>query len=250
MAVLLGIHPVREALRARARAFQYLAVSRERRDARIGELMRLAREQGIPVRVEMAAALDKLAGSPRHQGVVAVVAAKALATLEDLLAAPPAGGAGLLVALDGIEDPHNLGAIVRSAAAAGAGGVIVPARRSAPLNETAARASAGALEHVRVAQVSNLAAALEKAKQAGYWIVGLDAAAPQPLWRQDFTGATLLVVGGEGRGLHELIRKRCDFLARIPLQPGVASLNASAAAAVALFEIVRRRWSGNEAERK
>ena len=244
MAVLVGIHPVREALRARSRSFQYLAVSRDRRDARINELVRLAREQGIGVRFESPAALDHLAGSPRHQGAVGVVAAKPLLALEDLFAAPAGSPSpGLLIALDGIEDPHNLGAILRSAAAAGAGGAVIPARRAAPLNETVARASAGGLEHVPVAQAPNLAAALEKAKAAGYWIVGLEAASPQPIWRHDFTLPTLLVVGGEGRGLHELIRKRCDFLVSIPLATGVASLNASAAAAIALFEVVRQRQS-------
>lgn len=247
--ILIGIHPVREALRARARPFHYLALNRERRDARLQELLRLAREQNVPVRFEAGAALDRLAGSPRHQGVVGVLAAKPLLSLEDLLAdlARPAAAArpGLLVALDGIEDPHNLGAILRSAAGAGADGVIVPTRRSAPINATVGRASAGGMEHVSIAQVTNLAEALVKAKAAGFWIVGLDAGAPQPYWRQNFALPTVLVIGGEGRGLHELIRKRCDFLVAIPLRGGMESLNASAAAAVALFEIVRQRQAGS-----
>lgn len=246
--LLIGIHPVREALRAGTRPLHYVALSRERRDARLRELLRLARERGVPVRFESAAGLDRLAGSPRHQGVVAAPAEKELLAVADLLRpAAPTPAPTLLVALDGVEDPHNLGAILRSAAAAGADGVILPARRAAPLNATAARAAAGALEYLRVAQATNLAAALEEAKAAGFWSVGLAAEAPRRLWDLDFSSPILLVIGGEGRGLRPLIRARCDFLAGIPMRAGVASLNASAAAAVALFEIVRRRTEAGDA---
>lgn len=239
-----GIQAVREALRARGRAIQYIALSQARHDARTAELQRLAREAGIAVRLLAPPALDRLAGSPRHQGAVAVLAAKPLLALEALLSLAPASGAatpGLLLALDGIEDPHNLGAILRSAAGAGANGIILPRRRAAPLGETAARASAGAVEYVAVAEAPNITAALEKTAAAGYWSVALDAAAPRRYWEQDFRGPVVLVIGAEGAGLHRLVRARCDFAVSIPLAPGPASLNASAAAAVVLFEIVRQR---------
>lgn len=230
---------VREALVARTRPIQYLALSQARHDGRTAELEQLARRAGIAVRRLAPRALDRLAGSPRHQGAVAVLAAKTLLAVEDLLERTPAPG--LLLALDGIEDPHNLGAILRSAAGAGAGGVIVPRRRAAPLGETAARASAGAVEYVAVAEAPNITAALEKAAAAGYWSVALDAAAPRRYWEHDFCGPTVLVIGAEGAGLHRLVRERCDFAVSIPLAPGPASLNASAAAAIVLFEAVRQR---------
>lgn len=237
-----GIQAVREALRARSRPIQYLALSQARHDARTAELQRLAQEAGIAVRWLPPRALDRLAGAPRHQGAVAVLAAKPMLALEDLLAR--AAAPGLLVALDGIEDPHNLGAILRSAAGAGAGGVILPRRRAAPLGETAARASAGAVEYVAVAEAANIAAALERTAAAGYWSVALDAAAPRRYWEQDFRGPTVLVIGAEGAGLHRLVRERCDYAVAIPLARGPASLNVSAAAAVVLFEIVRQRSGG------
>lgn len=239
---IAGIHAVREALRARSRPIQYLALSHARQDARLRELEQLARENGVAVRRLAPPALERLAGSPRHQGAVAVLAAKARLSVEELL--QRAAAPGLLVALDGIEDPHNLGAILRSAAGAGAQGVILPRRRSAPLGETAARVSAGALEHLAAAETANIAAALEKTAAAGYWSVALDADAPQPYWAHDFRGPTVLVIGAEGAGLHRLVRERCDFAVSIPLAPGPASLNASVAAAVVLFEVVRQRAAG------
>ncbi|MGH9466766.1 MAG: 23S rRNA (guanosine(2251)-2'-O)-methyltransferase RlmB, partial [Terriglobales bacterium] len=190
---------------------------------------------------ESSAALDRLAERERHQGVVGVAAAKAAVTLEDLLADAPAR---LLVACDGIEDPHNLGAIVRSACAAGVDGMVLPARRSAGLTEAVERVSAGALEHVRVAQAGNLAQALERCKRAGWWIVGLDGGGETLLWQHDFRPPTVLVVGAEERGLRALTRQLCDARVRIPLAPGVASLNASVAAGIALFEVQRQRLLG------
>lgn len=237
-----GIHAVREVLRARSRPIQYLALTQARQDARLSELRQMARQAGIAVRLLPPAALERLAGSARHQGAVAVLAAKARLAVEELLARAPAPG--LLVALDGIEDPHNLGAIVRSAAGAGAGGIILPRRRAAPLGETAARVSAGAIEYLPVAETANITAALEKTAAAGYWSVALEAGARQRYWDHDFRGPTVLVIGGEGAGLHRLVRERCDFAVSIPLAPGPESLNASAAAAVVLFEIVRQRSSG------
>ncbi len=235
-----GIHSVREILRAGQRPLQYLVVSRERQDARIHELIALARNSGVPIRLEPAARLDQLAGSERHQGVVAVVAAKAVVDLEDLLQQPRAHSP-LFLLLDGIEDPHNLGAIIRSACAAGVDAVVLPERRSVGLTETVVRVSAGALEYVPVARVTNMSRALEQLKSAGFWIAGLDEQGQKTLWQQDLTGPLGLVIGAEGAGLHELVRKHCDYLLSIPMAPGVASLNASVACGVVLFEAVRQR---------
>ncbi len=237
---LAGLHAVEEALRA-GTPLRYIAASRERHDARLAQLLAAARAAGVPVRLEPAVALDRLAQGERHQGVVALAAAKATLALEDLLADAPQK---LLLACDGIEDPHNLGAILRTACGAGVDGVLLPERRSAGLTAAVERVSAGALEHVRVTQVTNLARALEACKAAGFWVAGLEGEAATPLWQHDFRPPTVLVVGAEERGLHALTRKLCDARLRIPLAPGVASLNASVAAGIALFEIVRQRSLG------
>lgn len=240
--ILAGIHAVEEALRA-GTPLRYVAASRERKDRRLLELLDRARAAGVPVRMETVAALDRLAEGLRHQGMVAVAAAKATVALEDVLSAAPQR---LLLACDGIEDPHNLGAIVRAACGAGVDGVVIPERRAAGLTATVERVSAGALEHVRVAQVGNLSQALERCKAAGWWVVGLEGEAATSLWEYDFSQPTVLVVGAEEHGLHALTRKLCDARVRIPLARGVASLNASVAAAVALFEARRQRSVGTQ----
>jgi len=237
---LTGIHAVREAL-ASKRALDRILVARGRHGDRIEELVRLAREAGVPVRFEDRVQLDRLAGSEAHQGVVAVAAAKSAGTLGDLIA--QAGPDALLVLLDGIEDPRNLGAIARSALAAGATGVVIAERRAAGLTDAASRAAAGALEHLPVARVGNMARAMEELKEAGWWLVGLDERAEKTHTEQDLTGKIALVMGGEGKGLHELVRKRCDFLVAIPTVGPVRSLNVSVAAGVVLFEAVRQRRS-------
>ena len=240
METLTGIHAVREALAA-GRALERIHVARGRHGERIEELVHLARQRGVPVRFEERVQLDRLAGRAEHQGVVAIAAAKRAATLAEII--HQAGEDALLVMLDGIEDPRNLGAIARSALAAGAAGLILAERRAAGLTDTAARASAGALEHLAVARVGNMAQAMEQLKEAGWWLVGLDERAEKPLTAQDLTGRIALVVGGEGKGLHDLVRKRCDFLVAIPTVGPVRSLNVSVAAGIALFEAVRQRQS-------
>jgi len=240
METLTGIHAVREALSA-GRALQKILVARGRHGERIEELVRLARERGVPVRFEERIQLDRLAGREEHQGVIAVSAAKRAATLADIV--EHAGTDALLVLLDGIEDPRNLGAIARSALAAGAAGLIIAERRAAGLTDSAARSSAGALEHLPVARVGNLVRAMEELKESGWWLVGLDERAEKPLSEQDLTGKLALIVGGEGKGLHELVRKRCDFLVSIPTVGPVRSLNVSVATGIALFEAVRQRQS-------
>ena len=241
---LLGIHAVEEALAA-GRALERIVIARGRHGERIEQIVRRARERGVPVRFEDRPQLDRLAESREHQGVVALAAARRALSLEEILAS--GSRRGLLVLLDGIEDPHNLGAIIRTALAAGADAVLIPERRAAGLTEAVSRASAGALEHLPVARVKNLARAMEELKVAGYWLVGLDEKAEKPFTDADFTGSIAFVLGGEGQGLHELVRKRCDFVVSIPTTGPVRSLNVSVAAGIVLFEAVRQRKSKPQA---
>jgi 23S rRNA (guanosine2251-2'-O)-methyltransferase len=241
---LTGIHAVREALEA-GHALDRIVIARGRQDARVEEIVQLARERNIPLRFEDRTQIDRLAGSKDHQGVVAVAAARAAATLEDILAAANAGAGdgqkGLIVLLDGVEDPHNLGAIIRTSLACGAHGVVIPERRSAGLTDTVARASAGALAHLRVAKVTNLAQTMEELKEAGYWLIGLDEDADKSYTEADYTSPVGIILGGEGKGLHDLTRKRCDFVVSLPTTGPVKSLNVSVAAGVVLFEALRQR---------
>jgi 23S rRNA (guanosine2251-2'-O)-methyltransferase len=239
---LTGIHSVKEALEAQ-RPIERIAIAKGRQDTRVEEIVQLARKQGIPVRFEDRGQLDRLANSKDHQGVVALAAARAATTLEDILTQANAshGQTGLLVLLDGVEDPHNLGAIIRTALAAGAHGVVIPERRAAGLTDTVARASAGALAHLPIAKVTNLVRAMEELKEAGYWLVGLDEDGDKSYTEADYTSPTGIVLGGEGKGLHELTRKRCDFVVSLPTTGPVKSLNVSVAAGVVLFEALRQR---------
>ncbi len=239
---LTGIHAVKEALEA-GRPLEYVLVAKGRQDTRAEEIVQLARRNGIPVRFEERAQLDRSAGTRDHQGVVALGAARTAATLEDILksANKEHGKPGLIVLLDGVEDPHNLGAVIRTALAAGAHGVIIPERRAAGLTDTVARASAGALAHLPVAKVTNLVRTMEEMKEAGYWLVGLDERADKSYTEVDYTSPTGIVLGGEGGGLHELTRKRCDFVVSLPTTGPVKSLNVSVASGVVLFEALRQR---------
>lgn len=240
---LTGINAVREALQAQS-SIDRIIIAKGRQDTRVEEIVQLARKQSIPVRFEDRSQLDRLANSKDHQGVVAVVAARSTGSLEDVLAhADPAGHGGIIVLLDGVEDPHNLGAIIRTSLAAGAQGVVIPERRAAPLTDTVARASAGALAHLPIARVTNLARAMEELKEAGYWLIGLDENADKTYTEVDYTSPVGIVLGGEGKGLHELTRKRCDFIVSLPTKGPVKSLNVSVAAGVVLFEAVRQRHS-------
>ncbi len=234
--VVVGVHPVREALRAGG--VREVRVG-PRQDGRVTEVIRLAEVKGIPVRRVDVAELDRLADGERHQGVVATIGdAPRRWTLEQLVASDPQP---LLVVLDGVEDPHNVGAILRTVDAAGATGVVRQERHAAALGPAAARASAGAIAHVRIADVVNVARALETLKQLGVWIVGLDAEGAQPYDRIDFRPPTALVVGAEGEGLRRLVRERCDFVAALPMRGHVGSLNVSVATGVVLYEAVRQR---------
>jgi 23S rRNA (guanosine2251-2'-O)-methyltransferase len=235
---MTGFHAVEEALNA-GRALDRIVIARGRHGDRIESVVQLAKSRGVPVRFEDRAQIDRLAGTREHQGIAALAAAKPTVELEDLLADKTERG--LLVLLDGVEDPHNLGAIVRTSLAAGAKGVVVPERRAAGLTDTVERASAGALAHLPVARVKNLVRAMEEMKEVGYWLVGLDERAEKSYTDVDLTGSIGIVLGREGEGLHELTRKRCDFLVSLPTTGPVRSLNVSVAAGVMLFEAIRQR---------
>jgi 23S rRNA (guanosine2251-2'-O)-methyltransferase len=239
MNLICGINPVFEALAAGTRHFDRLLIVKGLRSRRLAEVIRRASQLGVPLRFEIRETLDRMAGGVPHQGVIAVVSEKPVLSLDGLLdlARQPA----LVVVLDGVEDPRNLGAILRTAEAAGADGVLLPDRHSAGLSETVARASAGALEHVSVARVGNLAQALEALKARGLWIVGFDAAGTERWDAVDLKRPVALVLGGEGRGIRRLVRERCDHLVSIPHFGHVSSLNVSVAAGVALYEAVRQR---------
>jgi 23S rRNA (guanosine2251-2'-O)-methyltransferase len=234
MAILTGVHPVVEALRA-GRPLDRVLVARGAGGARIQEVVDLARGAGVAVRFEPRPALDRVAGSATHQGVVAFGAARKYASLDGLPA-----GAKMLVVLDGVEDPHNLGAIVRTAHAAGADAVVIPERRAAGLTETVGKAAAGALEHIPVVRVTNVNRALEDLKKRGFWVYGFDERGGEDYDRAEYASPAVFVLGGEGKGLHELTRKHCDKVVRIPMSGAIASLNVSVAAGVALFEWRRR----------
>lgn len=235
---LLGIHAVEEALAA-GRPLNRIVVARGQHGGRIQKIVDLARSRGVPLRFEDRAQMDRSAGSQRHQGVMAFAASRAAVELEDLIA--DASESQMLVLLDGVEDPHNVGAIVRTALGAGAAGIVIPERRAAGLTETVSRVSAGALEHLPVARVKNMARAMEQLKEAGYWLVGLDARAEKIYTEVDYGGRLAIVMGSEGVGLHELVRKRCDFVVSIPMSGPVGSLNVSVAAGIVLFEAARQR---------
>ena len=239
MALRFGIHPVLEALRTGSPLNRVLIARESSASQRLQEIVALCREHSVPVRFERRQVLDRLCGGAAHQGVAALGAAHQYRELEELLET-----ARLLVALDGIEDPHNLGAIIRTAHAAGAAGVVVPERRSAPLTEAVAKAAAGALEYLPVARVGNLNRALETLKQRGFWIYGLDERGEHAYDAIDYALPTVFVLGAEGGGLHQQVRKRCDFLIRIPLAGRIPSLNVSVAAGVVLFEWKQRQAPG------
>jgi 23S rRNA (guanosine2251-2'-O)-methyltransferase len=254
MEVLYGLHPVEEAVKAGRRRFDQVLVARERDDLRLERLVALCREAGLHVRQEAREQLTQLAQSPAHQGVVALVHPLDFLSIEDLFepARPEVDGAitrRLLLALDGVEDPQNLGALLRVADGAGVDGVLLTERRSAPLSPVAVKASAGAAEHLRIARVVNLVRALEELKRRNLWIIGLDERGQTDYDQFDLTGDCVLVLGREGAGLHDLVRRSCDHLLRIPMSGGVSSLNVSAAGAVVLFEAFRqRRLAARQAE--
>ena len=235
--LIYGINPAIEAVRS-GRAIRLRVAARS--DQRIDELLALARKKGVKVERVDAAALDRAARGGVHQGVVVDLAEGRNYGVEELVASA-APSAPLIVVLDGIEDPHNVGAILRSANAAGVHGVIRQERHSAALDGVVAKASAGALAHMPIATVVNIARAVEELKAASVWTVGLDGGSPERYDQVDLTLPTAIVLGGEGSGLRRLVRERCDRLVSIPMLGAVESLNVSVAAGVALFEAARQR---------
>ena len=235
MAVLIGIHPVTEALRA-GRPLERILVARGAGGHRLQEVIDLARKSGTSLRFEDRGALDRLAGAKSHQGIVALGAEKKYTTIDDI-----APAAELLIVLDGVEDPHNLGAIIRTAHAAGANAVIVPERRAAGLTETVAKSAAGALEHLSVVQVVNINQTLRSLKDDGWFIYGLDEKGTVLYDAVDWPDRTVVVMGAEGKGLHDLVKKNCDALVRIPMAGKIASLNVSVATGIVLFAWRSRR---------
>src|SRR5579871_423889 len=243
MEVLYGLHAVEEALRAGKRRFDHVLVARERHDERLERIVAACREAGVRVRQESREQLTQVAQTAAHQGVVAMVRPQEFLAIEDLYAGDQAkpDAARLVLALDGVEDPQNLGALLRVADGAGVDGVVLTERRSAPLSPVAVKASAGAAEHLRIARVVNLVRALEDLKRHNLWIIGLDERGTVDYDQFDLTGNCVLVLGREGAGLHDLVRRTCDHLLRIPMAGGVSSLNVSAAGAVVLYEAARQR---------
>jgi 23S rRNA (guanosine2251-2'-O)-methyltransferase len=243
MHYIYGINSVTEALKSRGRAFEWVGMAKERHDLRLQRLIEDFRKIGIPVRFLQRTELDRMAGNAAHQGVVAVTSAKQYNDLEDVIAAKR-DKYSLLVVLDGVEDPHNLGAILRTADAAGANGVVIPERRAAAVTGTVTKSSAGASEHLPIAKVTNISRTVEELKEKNIWTVGLDERAKQTYDALDYNMDCALVLGGEGKGLHDLVKRKCDFLVSIPMLGKVPSLNVSVAAAVVLYEIVRQRRVG------
>jgi len=237
---IYGINSVTEALKSRGRAFEWVGMAKERHDLRLQRLIEDCRKLGIPVRFLQRAELDRMAGQVGHQGVVAVTSAKQYNDLGDVIAAKR-GQHSLIVVLDGVEDPHNLGAILRTADAAGANGIVIPERRAAAVTGTVTKASAGASEHLPIAKVTNISRTIEELKENNIWTVGLDERETQTYDALDYNMDCALVLGGEGKGLHDLVKRKCDFLVSIPMLGKVPSLNVSVAAAVVLYEIVRQR---------
>jgi 23S rRNA (guanosine2251-2'-O)-methyltransferase len=244
--LVYGMNPVREALRAHAHEIERLFVLDHRLRSRpASELLARARELGIEVEEMGRGALDALAAGFAHQGIVARLREFRYATVDDLIADATRSGRPLLVVvLDGIQDPQNLGAIIRSAHALGAHGVVIPKDRSAQLTPAVAKASAGATEHCPVARVVNLSRALDVLRQAGAWVVGAEATSGRSIWQLDLGGPLAIVIGGEASGIREGVLSHCDQRASIPMPGKIASLNASVATGIALYEVARQRALG------
>ncbi len=243
--LVYGLNPVREALRGGRRRPLELTVVSGSRPPRLAELVAVAEAAGIPVRSRDRRDLDRLAGTPHHQGALLALEPFPYNDLEELLGAwRQSGRPALFLLLDGITDPHNLGAILRSAEGAGCHGVIVPKDRSCPVTAVVDKSSAGALEHLRLCQVTNLSRTIEELKATGIWCYGLAGEGGASLFASDLGGDLALVVGSEGSGLRPNVRRHCDGLLAIPLRGRVGSLNASVAAGIALFEVVRQRAEG------
>jgi 23S rRNA (guanosine2251-2'-O)-methyltransferase len=239
MSIIYGINPVAEALRANPEEIERICIERGQKNPRIQEIIELARQKHVRFSFEEKSWLDRKSQGERHQGVLCYAAEMIIHDAEDIL--DQAKSPGLMVILDGIEDPHNLGAIIRSAEAAGADGIFLPQHRSANLSPAVIKASAGAASHIRLARITNVAQLVELMKKKGFWVAGLDADSDQPIWKADLTVPIALVMGSEGSGLHRLVKQKCDFLVSLPIHGNVGSYNVSVAAGIALYEVLRQR---------
>lgn len=238
--LIFGVNPVKESLQGTRGAFNlYVQISAT--DHRVEKIIRLAEERGVAVHRRDKIDLTKMCASSHHQGIALEVEPFRYSDFDDLLTSiAQSGNAGFVLVLDAIQDPHNLGALIRSAACAGVDAVVIPKDRACGITAAAEKTSAGAVETVPVAMVTNIAHTLEALKKSGYWIYGLDGTARQSIYGTDFSGNVVLVVGGEGEGIRPLVRKQCDVVMSIPQYGGVSSLNASVAGGIALFEIARK----------
>lgn len=238
--ILFGYHAVKEALIAGRRQFSGLQVVDDRRNERLAEVVRLAQSRQIPVQTAAPKELQVICKSPQHQGVAAVVSRFAMVDVDQLITTTTITP-GFLLALDSVVDPHNLGALIRTAHCAGVDGVIVPKDRSVGPTPTVSRVSVGALEHTLLARVTNLARTVEELKKEGYWAAGLDHGGSQSIFDLDGSVPLVLVVGSEEKGLRPQVKKSCDLIVSIPQKGRIDSLNASTAGAIAMYEIVRKR---------
>lgn len=240
--VLFGVMPVLEALRSGSRKIEKVLIAEGRPHRKISEVRSLARERGVPCRPVPRSVIERAVGrDANHQGVVAYTASAGYADADALIKDLAGKTESLCLVLDGIEDPHNLGAIIRSAECAGVDAVFVPERRAAGLTDTVAKSSAGAVELVNVARVTNVNRLIDELKEAGFWVAGAAGEASEEHWDHDWKGKWVLVLGSEGSGIHKLTREKCDVLVKIPLYGRIESLNVSVAAGVLLFEAMRQR---------
>ena len=240
-ALVYGRNPVREALRAGGEVKRLVVQPRAASEPRLAELMELAAARRIPVEEAERHRLDDIAHTEAHQGVVAYLGRRRYWELGGLLAALEAEPASMLVVLDEVQDPQNLGSICRSADAAGAAGVVISRNRAPEITPAVAKVSAGAVEHLRICQVGSVAQAVDSIRAAGYWVVGLAGDGDVDYTDARYAGRVAVVVGSEGRGLHRLVRERCDQVVRLPMLGQVSSLNAAVAASIVLFEALRQR---------
>lgn len=238
--VIFGIHAIGEALKRHERRFDYVAIAKERSDPRVQRIIDDCRQQGITVRFVTREEIDRTTRITNHQGVMASTSRKAFSELDELVE-NKRGERSFLLVLDGVEDPHNLGALLRSADGAGVDGVVIPERRAAGITGTVVKASAGASEHLNVARVVNIARTLDDLKERNIWTVGLDERGDKSYDELDYDMDCAIVLGAEGKGLHDLVRRKCDMLVSIPMMGEVSSLNVSVAGGIVMYEVLRQR---------
>jgi len=240
--IIYGINPVLEALRSERQGLNKILLAEGREGGSVRLLRQLAREKGIPIQVSPKEALDRLAGGGYHQGILGFTAVSSYSTWEDLLdRVRSAQGKAIILVLDSIEDPQNLGSLIRTAEACGVKGVVLPKDRAAGITPAVVRASAGAVAHLPIVRVTNLASTLEELKKEGFWIVGADSGAEKSLYELKFDMNVGVVIGSEGKGVRPLLLKKCDYTVSIPMRGKVSSLNAAIAGGVILFEILRQQ---------